>query len=637
MATIATITIIAALALFFAAQAADRQIVRRPGTAAGANQEAKTALVVGNGDYKSSPLRNPVNDARVMARTLEALGFEVEKLENAGWREMSAAATEFGDRLMKGGVGLFYYAGHGMQYQGRNYLIPVDSDIGHEKEIPYKAVDAGLVLAQMENARNLLNVVVLDACRDNPFARGFRSAKSGLAYTDAPVGTLIAYATSPGKTAADGSGNHGLYTAELIRQMQTPRMGILEIFMNVRKNVRQKSGGRQIPWESTSLEGNFYFKPELDEDGGDGGTLVADSGGAVVETPSQTPTQAAPRLAASLSITSDAAGSTVWINGQKMAGSPPLNYPNIGPGRYRIKVGKDGYEPYERRVEVEAGRDYTVTAHLEKIDQGPAPRPAVPVSSTPDAGDVWREPATGMEFVWAPGGCYQMGSNDGGGDEKPVHEVCVDGFWMGRTEVTNAQYVAFLNSVGKRGTKSKPWFETEDEDSRSQITGGPGRFKVESGKDDYPAVNISWFGANAFVDWLNNQSGYQFRLPGEAEWEYACRSGGRQEKYAGGDDADRVAWYKGNSGGKTHPVGKKAANGLNLYDMSGNVWEWCLDIYDSSAYSKHQRNNPIYAKGASDIYAGGGGNRVSRGGSWYGSPAYVRCAIRYGDGPADRN
>ena len=388
-ATTATIFFLAAALVFLAAaQAADRQIVRRQGTAAGANPEAKTALVIGNGDYKASPLRNPVNDARAMARTLESLGFEVDKRENIGWREMSAAATGFGDRLMKGGVGLFYYAGHGIQYQGRNYLIPVDSDIRHEKEIPYKAVDAGLVLAQMENARNLLNVVVLDACRDNPFARSFRSAKAGLAYTDAPVGTLIAYATSPGKTAADGSGSHGLYTAELIRQMQTPGLGIFEMFMKVRKSVRQKSGGRQVPWESTSLEGNFYFNPERAEDGGHGGTMVADSGGAGVETPhqspDQSPVQAAPRPEASLSITSDVSGSTVWINGQEMGESPPLNYPNIRPGHYRVKVGKHGYEPYERRVEIEAGKAYEVTARLEKIEE--APVPVAPISSTPERG-----------------------------------------------------------------------------------------------------------------------------------------------------------------------------------------------------------------------------------------------------------
>jgi len=254
-----TVVLLAAVAVsvvLSVSYAADDRTIRRNNDAA----ERRLALVIGNSAYKSSPLKNPVNDARAIEKTLKSLGFTVWKHEDLSYQMMMKSVDDFGDELLKGGgVGLFYYAGHGIQYNGRNFLIPTDAEISRENEIQYKSVDGGLVLAKMENARNRLNIVILDACRDNPFARSFRSAAQGLAFMDAPTGTIIAYATSPGKTASDGSGSNGLYTSELIRQMKMPGQSITDMFMNVRKEVRGKSDGKQVPWESTSLEGNFYF------------------------------------------------------------------------------------------------------------------------------------------------------------------------------------------------------------------------------------------------------------------------------------------------------------------------------------------------------------------------------------------
>jgi len=222
-------------------------------------QERRTALVIGNGSYRSAPLRNPVNDAEDMAKTLRKLGFTVIHKQNATQRDMETSIRKFGERLRKGGVGLFYYAGHGFQVNGINYIIPLDVEIREETDVKYEAVDARRVLDAMYNAGNDLNIVILDACRDNPLARGFRSGSSGLARMDAPKGTIIAYSTSPGKLALDGKGRNSPYTAALVDYMDDPGLTIEQVFKKCRRRIVRATNGKQIPWESTSLTGDFYF------------------------------------------------------------------------------------------------------------------------------------------------------------------------------------------------------------------------------------------------------------------------------------------------------------------------------------------------------------------------------------------
>jgi len=223
-------------------------------------QENRLALVVGNAAYKSSPLRNPVNDAFDIARTLRTLGFEVIHEENATQRTMENAISRFGRQLRKqGGVGLFYFAGHGIQVNGRNYLIPIDAKIETESDVRFEAVDAGRVLGKMEDAGNDLNIVILDACRDNPFARSFRTSSKGLARMDAPKGSLIAYATAPGSVAADGEGRNGIYTKYLLKHMATLGSKVEEVLKRVRVDVINETNEKQIPWEASSLTGDFYF------------------------------------------------------------------------------------------------------------------------------------------------------------------------------------------------------------------------------------------------------------------------------------------------------------------------------------------------------------------------------------------
>ncbi len=220
----------------------------------------RTALIIGNSDYKLFPLVNPVNDARDISRVLKACGFDVMLRINASQRQIEDAVRSFGKKLCQGGVGLFYYAGHGMQVDNRNYLIPIGAKIESESDVKYGAVDTALILGKMEDASNGFNIVILDACRNNPFARSFRSTGGqGLAKIDAPIGSLIAYATAPGSIAADGQGRNGIYTKNLIKSIKTPGLTIEQVLKKTREMVVKETTKKQVPWESSSLMGNFYF------------------------------------------------------------------------------------------------------------------------------------------------------------------------------------------------------------------------------------------------------------------------------------------------------------------------------------------------------------------------------------------
>jgi len=226
-----------------------------------ASTDKRIALVIGNARYPDAPLRNAANDARAMATTLRERGFEVILAENATRLQMEKAILDFGEKLSEGATGVFFFAGHGIQVQGRYYIIPTDARLSSEQRVKLETVDVEAVLDQMQGARSKVNVVILDACRNNPFERRFRSASGGLAQISAPEGTLIAYATAPGKVAADGDGQNGLYTSELLKALQAPGLKVEDVFKQVRTNVTRASNGAQIPWEASSLVGDFFFSP----------------------------------------------------------------------------------------------------------------------------------------------------------------------------------------------------------------------------------------------------------------------------------------------------------------------------------------------------------------------------------------
>ena len=222
----------------------------------------RRALVIGNGSYRFAPLKNPANDVRALSEELKRLGFDVTAAFDLPRKEMTAAIGAYAESLARTrAVGLFYFAGHGLQLAWRNYLVPVDAAIARQADIPSMCVDVNAVIEGIGRAANPMNVVILDACRENPFAREVPLEQKGLSQVDAPPGTLLAYATSPGNLASDGDGANGLYTEQLLREMKVPEAKIEDVFKRVRLAVRRRSNGRQIPWESTSLEQDFWFIP----------------------------------------------------------------------------------------------------------------------------------------------------------------------------------------------------------------------------------------------------------------------------------------------------------------------------------------------------------------------------------------
>jgi formylglycine-generating enzyme required for sulfatase activity len=392
-----------------------------------------------------------------------------------------------------------------------------------------------------------------------------------------------------------------------MKHMMTPGLPIEEVFKSVRQDLGRQTGGIQIPWELSSLEGKFYFA----------------RGNMVVEEPPASAVQAS--ATGQLTVKSNVGDAKVYIDGA-YEGEDPVSV-TLKPGDYSVVLKKAGYPDAAEIVRVQSGSAKTISIVMEK----PAPPPVV-VTKT---GDLYRDAATGMEFVLVKGGCYEMGDafGDGDADEKPVHNVCVNDFHLGKYEVTVGQFKRFVNETGYRTEAEKGdgcfvWTGSKWDKDGSKSWRSPGF----SQDDNQPAVCVSWNDAQAFNEWLSRKGGKGYRLPTEAEWEYAARSGGKKEKYAGtSNDAGLgdYAWYNANSGSRTHSVGEKAPNGLGLYDMTGNVWEWCQDWYGEKYYNESPRDNP---RGPSS-----GQYRVLRGGSWSGEPQNVRAANRDRGRPANRS
>lgn len=528
--------------------------------AAPALAEPRLALVIGNSKYGAEigNLPNPANDAALMAATLGKLGFKVTKLIDGDQKEMKRAIADFGSALIAAGpdaAGLFFYAGHGLQIDGENYLIPLGAAIEKEADAELEGVPANWVLKQMEFAGNRINIIVLDACRNNPLARGMRSATRGLARMDAPKGSFIAYSTAPGETAADGDAKNSPYTQALAKAMLKPGVAIEETFRNARVDVLNATGEKQVPWESSSLTGAFYFQ-----------TGAAASTTSAPAAPAQTPS---------------------------------------------------------------------------------APAAAAPVAkSLPSgvkAGSAIKDCPTCPELVAVAPGSFVMGAKadeEGATDaEFPQTKISVAAFALGKFEVTRGEFAAFVEA-----TRYKP-----NTSCWSQASGG--KFEVVDGNDwENPGFNqtdrdpvtcVSADDAAAYVDWLAQVTGKSYRLPSEAEWEYAARAG-TSEAYAWGDDADDVCsngnitdltamkHFQGWHGADcddgvvfTAPVGSFSANAFGLYDMTGNVKEWAADCWNGGLGG--------IGPDARVRTSGSCNKRTGRGSGWDSPTAIARVAFREGN------
>ena len=477
-----------------------------------ANAERR-ALLMGNKDYQVSPLNNPINDVNALKIKLKKLGFTVTLKKNLNRKQMRTAIRSFKNTLSKGDLAVVYYSGHGAQVNGDNYLIPINNDIRDEFEISDGGVSLNFLIKNLVNAGST-NIIILDACRDNPFKRRFKSSSRGLARIKQKVGgTLVAFAASAGGVSQDGNQSNGTYTKYLLRHIGTSGITLNQMFTRVRKDVVTATGNDQFPIEENGLLETIY-------------------------------------LAGNQSRQANSS------NNQQQA----ISDTTIPPQR----------KPYE------------------------------------------------PEMALIRGGTFMMGSPSSEKDRytnEKQHQVRVKDFWIGKTEVTFAQWDACAAGGGCKSNK------------RPSDEGW--------GRGNRPVINVSWHDANEYTRWLSQKTGKKYRLPTEAEWEYAAR-GKSTSTFSFGSSYKQLCQYGNHAdqsvdfewknkqcndgvGNKTAQVGQYKANRYGLKDMHGNVYEWVCSGYDENyngSESKCAKRNDSRS-------------RVLRGGSWYNEPRSLRSANRF--------
>jgi formylglycine-generating enzyme required for sulfatase activity/uncharacterized caspase-like protein len=592
-------------------------LVSRPAFA-----DKRVALVIGNSSYRSvARLDNPRNDAELLADTLRSLGFLLVgggaqlDLDKPAFDRMVQA---FGEQLSGAEVGLFYYAGHGVQVRGENYLIPVDANPTKEADVDFQMLDTNLVLRQMEGAGTRLNIVILDACRNNPFGgRGLavdrareaentrlRDTAGGLAQMQAPEGTLISFATQPGRVAQDGIDGHSPYSKALADILRKPGVGIFDTFNQVGLEVKRATRGTQQPWVSSSpIDGAFYFVPP---------PQVGDLTGA----PAPPQQQASVSLAAPNPALDLRRFDGVWavdVACKKSGALPDFKrriLASISNGVFRGQQGPPGSAggiTLEGTIEADGAMrafaegispigkfSYTMMGRLEGTSgtgtrddrdcdvkftkqsaetakvalaapaaaMGSCPSGAQTVSLAARAArslsvteectlkpkDVFKECDQCPEMVVVPAGSFMMGSPDSAADraakEGPQHLVTfARPFAVGKLHVTVDQFAAFVSETGYDAGGSC-WTEEGGKggDRSDRSWRNPGFPQ----KGSHPAVCLSWNDAQAYVGWLRSKTGANYRLLTEAEWEYAARAQttpGAYSRYSFGDDEKELCRY----------------------------------------------------------------------------------------------
>jgi formylglycine-generating enzyme required for sulfatase activity len=549
--------------------------------------ENRQALLIANGSYANfSSLATPVSEAQELAAALKGLGFQVTLLKNASREQMLDALDAFGNSFKgKGGTAFFHYGGHGVQVAGKNYLIPVDADIPDERKASTRAVDVDEIMTTLDASGADTSIVCLDACRNNPLPAGAaRSASRGLSVVGIkPKNSVIVYAAEAGTTAQDG-----LFTPALTRALARPGLSLSEVFTEVRRQVYEQSSGAQTPGEYNQLFSQVY--------------LAGAPGTAAVSTAELTPKVGTITVTpGSLRVSVVSAG-TLQVAGQQLAvpagASVPLD--NLAPGEYPLSMTYADGTSESRAVRVGPGQAAVAAFTYEPPAAAAAPQQSARVPMAPGS--------SGLVFVAVQGGIFRMGGPGG----VPPHEVTLSAFTAATTEVTQELYQKVM---GRNPSSAK---------------GG-----------QLPVENVSWYEAVEFCNKLSEIDGLKpaysirdtsvrlnakaagYRLPTSAEWEYAARGGTRASSldgpYAGSVRADDVAWDSGNSGSQTQPVAQKKPNSLGLFDMEGNVSEWCGDWNAVSNPGASQVDPPGPASGTERKYRGGNASQkaqVSTKDSW---------------------
>ncbi|MDM8516686.1 SUMF1/EgtB/PvdO family nonheme iron enzyme [Desulfobacterales bacterium HSG16] len=604
------------------AQAADTKGIRRvikdrAGKPVGLYKNSY-ALVIGASRYLYWPrLESVPYEVENVVEALDSQGFFVKKVIDPDAENLKDAFDNFIDKYgfdEKNRL-LFFFSGHGHSRKKgkKGYLVPVDApDPGKskkaEKEFLKKAVGMNQVLTWARRIEAGHAMFVFDSCFSGTVFKAKKLPEHPPHISDItskPVRQFIS-AGSAGESVPAKS----VFTPSFVRAINGEgdlnRDGYVtgtEMGMFLHDRVLHYQTG-QTPQYGKIRD------PDLDE-----GDFVF-----------FTQPLPLPPKDTKLKVIVDVPGAWVWLNGENYTNARTFKISQAG--LYRVKVTADGYQSFEQSVRIQPGQDVPpVLADLTKIVVSkPLVVAVAPVTSVtqvststgPVPGRNYTDPELGMEFVWVKNGCYQMGCGSWAGDceddEKPEHRVCVDGFWIGKYEVTRGQWKEFVSDDGYGG----------DGEDGYGCSGGMGNPNF-SQADNHPVACVSWKEVSAFANWLSDKTGNNFRLPTEAEWEYAARSGGKKQKYAGfsndrdlfryGNFCDKnceFSWKeKSQNDGyeKTAPAGNFKPNGLGIYDMSGNVWEWCSDWYGDKYYKGSPKSNPGGpASGRYRVDRGGGGS-----------------------------
>ncbi|MCY4097612.1 MAG: SUMF1/EgtB/PvdO family nonheme iron enzyme [Rhodospirillales bacterium] len=644
----------------------------------------RVALVVGNSRYsRVGVLPNPGNDASDIGAALRRLGFEVTVEMDATRADLTLALRAFTRRSAGADIALVFYAGHGLEVDGVNYLVPVDARLERDSDVRFETVTLEDVLAATEGAS--LRVVILDACRNNPLASSMQrtsrrrnvSRGSFGALDESLLGdeTLVAYAAAAGTTADDGAGRNSPYTAALLAHLEEPlEIGLL--FREVRARVLEATGGRQRPHEYASLLAVHYLR-----DPSEAKAQIAEAALGLRREARRwvqkglTAAGFSPGLADGVFGPATREAIRRW---QASRGGAATGYLDAGAvealaGLAVTEVGSDGDTAVAASASVKeptsaellfwdtiqhsaSAADFE--AYLTRWPSGVyAPLAAIrlaamgPIRSDPpseakpqmrDPGTVFRDCSGCPEMVVVPAGSFLMGSpwsDDESFDrERPRHQVTVESFALGRYEVTRGEYTAFVKDRGRAsrdGCVVTDWTEGRWR-QRPEISWE----NVPYPQDErHPVVCVKWDEAAAYAQWLSERTGQEYRLPSEAEWEYAARAGTTTRRYWG-DDANGQCVH-GNAVDRTFgerfgrwqtapctdgrvwtsPVGAFAANAFALHDMAGNVGEWVADCWYSSY-------DDALGDGSVRTLGGECERRARRGGSWQASPGALRSAHR---------
>ena len=628
----------------------------------------RLALVIGNDAYqKVSKLEKAGNDASSMARELKTAGFDVMLYRDLNYQAMVKNIDIFADRINGGDQVVVFFAGHGIQIKTGAYLLPIDIEANSESQVEKTAYGLADLTDKLSEAKASFALVMVDACRDNPLKSKGRAIGSsrGLSAIEPPKGQMVIYSASKGQQALDRLSDNddnpnGVFTRSFIASMKMPGVRIEDLVREVQDAVEELAhtvSHEQRPAIYNESRGSFYFfgpstvnvQPATAAPPSAGARLKtaieredelwdsikdADSNEAFNEYLKGYPkgkfvTQAkillaklkkaaAPTAAPPLPTPTrgDNPDDALWnaVEQARSADDYEVYVKQYPKGRYvalakqRIQKLKDEArqqaEAAEQRAWQTAESNPTLEVYAAYLASYPSGRYAAPAQSKLAAmkkeeaelrpGKVFKDCADCPEMLYIPVGSFQMGGM--ATDEQPIHKVTLKAFALGKTEVTQGQWKALMGN-------------------------NPSSF-AQCG-DDCPVENVSWDDTQAFISKLNQKTGKTYRLPSEAEWEYACRAGG-QDEYCGSDSIDSVAWYGSNSGNKTHPVAGKQANAWGLYDMSGNVWEWKQDCWNDN-YNGALDDGGAWTAGQCSV------GRVLRGGSWLNYPqvASVTSRSRY--------